>query len=85
MRREGLVVGHGFFSKAVNASAFMKFDASGAASQTVDFVFDAVPGGGFGAASGANAGPFYTSGTASTVAGALKVKVSVPFQFVSGV
>lgn len=63
-------------TQTVNASAFMKFDASGAASQTVDFVFDAVPGGGFGAASGANAGPFFTSGTASTVAGALKVKVS---------
>ena len=49
-------------AQSVNASAFMKFDASGAGSQTVDFVMDAVPGGGFGAAAGANAGLFFPTG-----------------------
>ena len=63
-------------TQTVNSVAFMKVDCSGAATQTVDFLMDLAPGGGFGAAAAANVGPMYTSGTASTVAGALKVRVS---------
>lgn len=63
-------------TQTVNSAAFMKVDCSGAATQTVDFLMDLAPGGGFGAAAAANVGPMYTSGTASTVAGALKIRVS---------
>jgi hypothetical protein len=70
-------------TQSVNASAFLKLDASGAGSNTVNFVMDIIPGGGFGASAGANAGPIYTSGTAATSAGALKVQVSGTTRYIA--
>lgn len=64
-------------AQSVNTAAFIKFDASGAGSNTVSYVLDILPGGGFGAAAGANAGPVLTTGANTAAAnGALKIQVS---------
>lgn len=63
-------------AQSVNTVAFMKLDASGAGSNTVQFVMDITPGGGFGAAAGVNTEPIFTTGSSSTGAGSLKIKVS---------
>ena len=70
-------------AQSVASEAFLKFDASGAGGATMNFVIDAVPGGGFGAASGANAGPFFTTGTAATQSGALKVQISDATRYIA--
>ena len=63
-------------AQSVNTVAFMKMDASGAGSNTVNFLMDILPGGGFGAAAGVNTAVALLAGTASTAAGVLKIKVS---------
>ena len=68
---------------SVNAMAFMKMEAPAGTSSDAQFVLDIIPGGGFGESSGANAGPIFTSGTASTAAGALKVKVSDQTRYIA--
>lgn len=70
-------------AQSVNTVAFMKMDASGAGANTVNFVMDIIPGGGFGVTAGANAGPIFTSGTAATAAGALKVQVSGTTRYIA--
>lgn len=63
-------------AQSVNTVAFLKMDASGAGSNTVNFLMDILPGGGFGAAAGVNTAVALLAGTASTAAGVLKIKVS---------
>ena len=61
----------------VNATAFIKIGAPAGGSANADYGLDIVPGGGYGAAAGANAGPFFTSGANTADAnGAIKCRVS---------